>query len=86
MLSAGWIAADTNDDGRHELVASGNQVGTAPPERHYRLFGTDTQKPHFVVEGRAYEDWQSVPERYKVPPKEGLDRFQPAFGVVLAEF
>lgn len=86
VLSAGWIAADTDNDGRHELVASSPQVGTAPPERHYRLFGADTQKPHFVVEGRSYEDWQSVPERYKVPPKEGLDRFQPAFGVVLAEF
>lgn len=86
VLSAGWIAADTDGDGRHELVASGAQLGTTQPERHYRLFGADTQKPHFVVEGRAYEDWQSVPERYKVPPKEGLDRFQPAFGVVLAEF
>jgi len=86
VLAAGWIAADTNDDGRHELVASSPEVGTAPPVRHYRLFGADTRAPHFVVEGRAYEDWQSVPERYKVPPKEGVDRFQPALGVVLAEF
>jgi polar amino acid transport system substrate-binding protein len=87
VLSAGWIAVDSDQDGRVELVASSPQVGTAPPERHYRLYGPPAQGgPHFVVEGRAYEDWQSVPERYKVPPKEGLDRFQPAMGLVLLEF
>jgi len=86
VLDAGWIVADTNDDGKQELVPASPQVGTAPPARHYRLFGATTSDPHFLVEGRAYENWQSVPEQHKVPPKEGLDRFQPAFGVVLAEF
>ena len=87
VLSAGWIAVDTDQDGEVELVASSPQVGTAPPERHYRLYGPEAKGgPRFVVEGRAYENWQSVPEQYKVPPKEGLDRFQPAMGVVLVEF
>lgn len=86
VLDAGWIAADTDDDGKHELVASSAQVGSAPPETHYRLFGPATEKAHFVVEGRVYQDWDSVPQQYKVPPKEPIDRFQPAFGLVLAEF
>src|SRR6478736_3496350 len=87
VLSVGWIATDTDQDGHTELVASSKQVGTAPPERHYRLYGSENKSgPKFVVEGRAYENWQSVPEQYKVPPKEGLDRFQPAAGLVLMEF
>lgn len=86
ILAAGWIATDVDNDGRYELLPASSELGTAPPAHHYRLFGANTSLPRFVVEGRAYEDWQSVPERYKVPPKEGLDRFQPAFSLVLAEF
>jgi polar amino acid transport system substrate-binding protein len=87
LLGVNWIAADTDQDGNPELVAHGKQVGAAPPAQHYRIAGsTTTTAPHFVIEGRTYEDWQSVPEAYKVPPKEGIERFQPALNVVLLEF
>jgi len=87
LLGVRWIATDTDEDGEPELVAHGNQVGSAPPPQHYRLAGSTTTKaPHFVIEGRTYEDWQSVPENYKVPPKEGIERFQPATNLVLVEF
>lgn len=87
VLSVSWVATDTNRDGKNELILAGNAAGAAPPERHYRLFGDDTQTaPHFVIEGQVYQDWQNVPERYKVPQKEGLDSFEPAMNVVLFKF
>lgn len=88
ILGVRWIATDTDNDGIPELVATGRQVGTAPPETHYRIAGpsTPTLKPHFVIEGRAYESWQSVPQNYKVPEPGTVESFQPALGLVLVEF
>lgn len=88
LLGVRWIATDTDNDGIPELVASGNQIGAAPPEQHYRIAGgsAPTLKPHFVIEGRTYETWQSVPENYKVPEPGTVEGFQPALGLVLIEF
>jgi hypothetical protein len=43
-LQVTWITADVDGDGRDELVRSGDRVGTAPPERSYRLFRGSTEK------------------------------------------
>lgn len=87
ILSVGWISVDSNKDGREEIVVLGAHAGEFPPERHYRLFGSNWNgSPQFMIEGQVYKDWETVPERYKSPPKESLDRFQPPLAVVLMKF
>ena len=70
LLQVDWIRADVDGDGRQELVAATDQVGTAPPQRSYDLFTTtapETPPPdrRFYVGGSIYENWASVPSNYK---------------------
>lgn len=93
ILGVRWIATDIDGDGELELVASGRALGSEPPLRSYQVAsGKRSGAPRFVIEGRAYESWQAIPDNYKIidnsrPPEPGTtEGFQPALGLVLFEF
>jgi ABC-type amino acid transport substrate-binding protein len=74
LLQVDWILADVDGDGRRELVASTDQAGPTPPQRSYDLFiaplpQLEAPPPptdrRFYFGGSIYENWASVPERYK---------------------
>ena len=48
----------------------GTQAGMAAPANSYDVLSEDGYSPEvppgYVIEGVAYEDWEGVPERYKV--------------------
>jgi polar amino acid transport system substrate-binding protein len=83
LLHVDWIQADVDGDGRKELVARSDQAGTAPPQRSYDVSLSSPQTapppeaasgPRFYVGGNTYENWASVPERYKTGDRnEGPD-------------
>ena len=72
LLQVGWILADIDGDGRMELVPATDQAGREAPVRRYELVTVtaDPKKPEgkkrFYLGGKVYDDWGSVPERYKV--------------------
>lgn len=87
MLNVAWIIADVDGDGQAETVASGKNLGTAPPGAGYHLSGTSPSgAPRFVVNGEVYDEWQTVPEEFKGPAEDPVGRFQPAINLVLLEF
>jgi len=87
VLNVSWLGSDTDHDGQTELVLSGTAAGTAPPEQHYQLFGSVSQTaPRFVIQGQTYQDWQSVPQQYKVSQQMALPEFEPGINVVLLDF
>jgi polar amino acid transport system substrate-binding protein len=75
-LEVAWIRADVDGDGKLELVAAGDKVGTEPPVGFYDLVTTG-QAPgtaqvsdnhtdaRFVIKGVAYDSWQAVPAEHK---------------------
>jgi polar amino acid transport system substrate-binding protein len=82
LLHVDWIQADVDGDGREELVAGSDRAGTAPPQRSYDVSISSPQPgppeaasgPRFYVGGNTYENWASVPERYKTGDRnEGPD-------------
>ncbi len=87
LLNVAWIVADVDGDGQVETVASGKNLGTAPPGTGYHLSGTaPTGAPRFVVNGEVYDQWQTVPEEFKGPAVDPAGHFQPAISLVLLEF
>ncbi len=87
VLNVSWLGSDADQDGQYELVLSGTAAGTAPPEQHYQLFGATAQSaPRFVIQGQTYQDWQSVPQQYKVSPQMALPEFEPGINLVLLDF
>jgi len=71
VLDVDWIWADIDGDGASELVLRGTQAGVAAPEDAYDVITPDGHSPKeppsgYVIEGVAYEDWEGVPDRYKV--------------------
>jgi len=73
LLHVAWLKADINGDGIPEYIPATDQVGkTPPPPDHvYTLITTSTpdkttEKKRFYVGGNIYNDWASVPDRYKV--------------------
>jgi polar amino acid transport system substrate-binding protein len=69
VLGLDWIEADIDGDGQLELVFAGDQVGTEPPARSYRVetpksFELEVQ-PDYVINGRTYESWEHVPDAMK---------------------
>ena len=92
MLIA-WGACDCNcfydvdGDGQMELVLGGDKAGKAPPEDGYRPMGgekaegADAAGQRYVVGGKTYDDWDSIPERYKSldeddPGRSSFDMFK----------
>ena len=80
LLHVDWIQADVDGDGRPELLSRTDQAGPTPPARSYDLFvstpepapsGGDTR---FYFGGHIYENWASVPDRYKL---SGADQPNP---------
>jgi len=73
LLHVSWIDADVDGDGVTERVPQSDQAGTAEPQRAYSLFSSNapTSKPvttqkRYYFGGHTYEDWATVPNRYKV--------------------
>ena len=72
LLHVSWIRADVDGDGVPEFVPQSDRSGTTAPQHAYSLFSTGqpTSKAatpsRFYVGGHIYEDWASVPNRYKV--------------------
>jgi polar amino acid transport system substrate-binding protein len=72
LLKVGWMEADVDGDGRTELVPASDRAGSDPPVRRYELVTVtaNPKKPEgpkrFYLGGKVYDDWGSVPERYKV--------------------
>ena len=69
-------AADIDGDGVPEDVPYSDKAGTSAPVQVYTLTTTTTSSPtsktvplspRFYLGGSIYEDWASVPNRYKVP-------------------
>jgi polar amino acid transport system substrate-binding protein len=73
LLHVSWIRADVDGDGVPEFVPQSDRSGTTAPQHAYTLFasGQPTTKfaetpSRFYMGGHIYEDWASVPNRYKV--------------------
>jgi polar amino acid transport system substrate-binding protein len=72
LLHVTWIRADITGDGVPEYVPLNDRAGPTEPRRVYSLFtgppspSEKAPKTGFYVGGNLYEDWASVPERYKV--------------------
>ncbi len=79
ILGLNWIKADVDGDGRLELVHGGFGAGPEAPASVYAMAGTadDTSGnavDRFWIEGKMYESWDEVPERYKYNgPGEGKE-------------
>ena len=70
-LDVDWIWADIDGDGVSELVLRGTQAGVTAPENSYDVLSADgyspkEKPPAFVIEGVVYQEWEGVPDRYKV--------------------
>ena len=79
-LGVAWIEADIDGDGRREMILGGTHAGDEEPTDGYVLFGPihdaesdDKESPdrRYVVEGRAYDDWGSVPLEYRSRAEQG---------------
>ena len=76
LLHVDWIAADIDGDGVPEDIPATDSAGTSAPQHVYSLLSTDTStsslsktlqvNPHFYIGGTVYNDWASVPDKYKV--------------------
>jgi ABC-type amino acid transport substrate-binding protein len=87
ILQLDWIRADVDHDGQAELVAHATHAGTAAPTTGYTLLsaalppgsaGQLQVRPRYWVDGRVYESWDDVPEKYKKPPRDEKDKPPPA--------
>ena len=71
LLHVDWIRADVDGDGLPEIVPQRDQVGAAEPLRTYALASdkaepsTSTAKPRYMFGNTVYEDWSTVPPKYK---------------------
>ena len=74
ILRLDWIRADVDGDGRPEFVARDTQAGQAAPTEGYSIISTIPRESSvkldggYFIDGRVYESWEAVPERYKEPP------------------
>lgn len=74
ILQLNWIRADVDGDGLLELVLGSTNAGLNAPEDGYDVFVTEgqtTEAPansHYWVDGRLYNSWDTVPDRYKTAP------------------
>jgi hypothetical protein len=72
LLQVGWMEADVDGDGRTELVPASDKAGDGPSVRRYELVTVTASAKkvpgpqRFYLGGKVYDDWSSVPDRYKV--------------------
>jgi polar amino acid transport system substrate-binding protein len=87
ILQLNWIATDVDGDGSAELVLSGDKAGTQAPVNSYSVLsqsdGASVKGSSYVIEGKRYSDWDSVPTKYKVSqnvtPDSEIQGFGPVF-------
>lgn len=72
LLQVDWLLADVDGDGVLEYVPGAQRVAAQAPDHVYTLVSPAdrekagaTRKPRFYLGGNVYEDWASVPNRYK---------------------
>ena len=91
ILQLNWIQADIDGDGQMELIAKGDMLGIEPPLMGYRIVvPTEAGAPiqvskRFYVGGRIYEDWDTIPARYRVSA-ESNNADIPSTPIVLFRF
>src|SRR4029079_12225597 len=85
ILQLDWIRADVDLDGKEELVARPAHAGTVAPTNGYTLLAglpagsaQFQVRPRYWIDGRVYETWDDVPEKYKKPPRDEKDNPPPA--------
>jgi hypothetical protein len=76
LLGLNWISTDVDGDGRMEYVLNGNAGKQAPSNSYSVWFDdspglkTDTSSRYYI-EGKYYNSWNQVPEKYKQPVYPG---------------
>jgi hypothetical protein len=83
-LDVDWIWADIDGDGASELVLRGTQAGLVEPNDSYNIISGGGYSPvtppsSYVVDGVTYENWESVPDQYKVKVDRSSTYAEPVF-------
>ena len=68
LLQLDWIQADVAGNGQMVNVPSTDQVGATPPDHTYKLYTdtSDSSATGFYVGGKAYQNWSTVPDAFKL--------------------
>ncbi|HSC54070.1 MAG TPA: transporter substrate-binding domain-containing protein [Phnomibacter sp.] len=86
ILKLNWVSTDVDGDGLPELVLSGNKAGTEAPANSYNIMGqpgaASNKNAHYVIEGKLYPDWNSVPGKYKIPGASPATPDKKDFGLI----
>ena len=87
ILQLNWVSTDVDGDGHPELVLNGEKAGTHAPQNSYMLMsstdGNSEGSNSYVIDGVIYSEWDSVPDKYKVPPSDDFNIDKKGFGPVL---
>jgi hypothetical protein len=75
LLGLNWISTDVDGDGRMEYVLNGNAGDQAPTNSYSVWFdnssGTSDTSSRYYIEGKYYNSWNQVPDKYKKPVAPG---------------
>lgn len=89
ILQLNWVATDVDGDGRPELVLSGDKAGTTAPISSYMLM-SNGQAPKeasgYLIKGNHYDNWDQVPQQYKVPDASNSYSEKRSSGLILLTF
>ena len=85
ILQLNWVSSDVDGDGLTELVLIGDKAGTQAPTHIYNVLptnGAPSKGSQYVIEGKHYSSWESVPEKYKLPLGISSNPYKDTFGLV----
>ena len=72
-LGLQWLVVDLDGDGKVEAVLTGTHAGTHAPEHPYRVRqegeSLGTEDVRFFVDGEYYDNFEDIPEQYRVEPE-----------------
>lgn len=77
ILELNWINSDIDGDGKTELVLQGDHAGTKQPEHPYNILAEEANNQtvnnsyRYYVDGKIYEGWENIPDRYKIKVSPG---------------
>jgi len=86
ILNLSWIRADVDGDGVADVVLREDYAGDQPAGEGYEVLTVEASaappageeaagpKPRIVVGGKAYPDWATVPQQYKVWDQAEMER------------